>query len=71
MYWVWKETLSNAIKPHTARASSPLHEIPRVPGVGSETYIGDVKAKLISVDTYDAGDRLKIRRDQQLLGVPG
>jgi hypothetical protein len=39
--------------------------------VGSETYIGEVKAKLISVDTYDAGDRLKIRRDQQLLGVPG
>jgi hypothetical protein len=59
------------MKPHTARASSPLHEIPRVPGVASETYIGEAKAILISVDTYDAGDRMKIRRDQQLLGVPG
>jgi hypothetical protein len=59
------------MKPYTARASSPLHEIPRVPGVGSETYIGEDKAKLISVDTNDAGNRLKIHRDQQLLGVPG
>jgi hypothetical protein len=39
--------------------------------VGTETYIGEDKAKLISVDTNDAGNRLKIHRDQQLLGVPG
>jgi hypothetical protein len=35
------------------------------------SHRGDDPTVLIIVDTNDAGNRLEVSRDQQLLGVPG
>jgi hypothetical protein len=50
---------------------APIERLIGSQEVGNETYHGEDKAILITVNTYDPGDRSKICRGQQLLGVPG